>query len=265
MNGDHFEELFEKMCVAAAEKLGPSTFVLDNASYHKRVSDERQTLGYWSKLPASEVRSAWEGGHVPGQEQHHGAPLTTKKAILAFLRDHPPRSTPRVKDLAAKHGHVVIFLPPYRPELNAIEQAWAVTKNFVARNNSPSVTFADLLGVIERGFKEVTLSTWTSLDQKVMKTEKHQLATLAEERRRLDEFRRAHPDLAFEVGASSSSSSEEDSSDSDAGSEDGEEEVLQHLRDGLEVSDAVEVPEPQDSLDREELEAAATLLTFMEE
>ena len=46
MNGDHFEELFEKMSVAAAEKLGPSTFVLDNAAYHKRVSDERQTLGY---------------------------------------------------------------------------------------------------------------------------------------------------------------------------------------------------------------------------
>ena len=176
----------------------------------------------------------------------------------------PPRGTPRVKDLAAKHGHVVIFLPPYRPELNAIEQAWAVTKNVVARNNSPSVTFADLLGVIERGCMEVTVSTWTSLDKKVMKTEKHQLATLAEERRCQDEFRRAHPDLAFEVGASSSSSSE-DSSDSDAGSEDGEEEVLQHLRDGLDGSDAVDVPEPRDSLDTEELEAAATLLTFMEE
>ena len=160
---------------------------------------------------------------------------------------------------------MVIFLPPYRPELNAIEQAWAVTNNFVACNNSPSVTFADLLGVIELGFMEVTVSTWTSFDKKVMKTEKHQLATLAEERRRLDEFRRAHPDLAFEVGASSSSSSEEDSSDSDAGSEDGEEEVLQHLRDSLKGSDAVDMPEPRDSLDTEELEAAATLLTFMEE
>ena len=114
-----------RRCVAAAEKLGPSTFVLDNAAYHKHVSDEWQTLGFWSKLPASEVRSAWEGGHVPGQEQHHGVLLTTKKAILAFLRDHPPQGTPRVKDLANKHGHVVIFLPPYRPELNANEQAWA--------------------------------------------------------------------------------------------------------------------------------------------
>ena len=74
MNGAHFEELFNKMCVAAAEKFGPSAFVLDNAAYHKRVSDEWQTLGFWNKLPASEVRSAWEGGHVPSKPSSSGHP-----------------------------------------------------------------------------------------------------------------------------------------------------------------------------------------------
>ena len=154
---------------------------------------------------------------------------------------------------------MVIFLPPYRPELNAIEQAWAVAKNFVARNNSPSVTFADLLGVIERGFMEVTITTWSSLDKKVKKTEMLQLSTLLEERKR--QTNEEHPDLVFNVGASSSSDDSSDSSsESDNGSDDGEEEILQHLEDGLSGGDTDTVPEPS-----QELEAAAVLLSFMEE
>ena len=222
------------MCEAAAEQLGPSAFLLDNGAYHKRLTNEQHRLTYWINLPADHVKAAWEAGDVPGQEHHNGPPLTTKKAILQFLRDHPPHSTLKVEELARRHGHVVIFLPPYRPELNAIEQAWAVAKNFVARNNSPSVTFADLLGVIERGFMEVTITTWSSLDKKVKKTEMLQLSTLLEERKRQEVFREEHPDLVFNVGASSSSDDSSDSSsESDNGSDDGEEEILQHLEDGL--------------------------------
>jgi transposase len=31
--------------------------------------------------------------------------------------------------ILAEHGHVTLRLPPYHPELNAIEKIWAVVKN----------------------------------------------------------------------------------------------------------------------------------------
>ena len=42
----------------AAESHGPCLFILDNASYHKRLTSEKDTLGYWNKLPAIDVKEA---------------------------------------------------------------------------------------------------------------------------------------------------------------------------------------------------------------
>ena len=38
-----------------------------------------------------------------------------------------------VDEIAMRAGHTVIQLPPYHCELNPIELAWAVDKNFVAK------------------------------------------------------------------------------------------------------------------------------------
>jgi len=36
----------------------------------------------------------------------------------------------RLKSLAAKHGHHLLFLPPYSPDYNPIEQVFALIKRF---------------------------------------------------------------------------------------------------------------------------------------
>lgn len=36
-------------------------------------------------------------------------------------------------DLITKRGYKYIFLPPYSPELNPIEQFWAITKSKIRR------------------------------------------------------------------------------------------------------------------------------------
>ena len=97
------------------------------------------------------------------------------------------------------HGHTVLFLPPYRPELNAIETAWAVVKNFVAKKNQPAITFRDLQAIIQEGFTKVCLETWTKLDDKVKREEEQQRVALLAEKTKLDEFRELHPDLVFDV------------------------------------------------------------------
>ena len=113
----------------------------------------------------------------------------------------------KVKVIAEGHGHSILLLPPYRPELNAIEMAWGIVKNFVARKNCPDVRFTDLLPIIEAGVKQATLHTWVKLDRKIVE-EKTQLEALEKEEARLAEFREQHPDLVFSLN---------DDSDSDDG------------------------------------------------
>ena len=110
---------------------------------------------------------------------------------------------------AREFGHTVLMLPPYRPELNAIETAWAVAKNFVARHNSAQQTFAGLLYVIEKGLEEVTLPVWSGLDEKVKAIEKAQLEVLQVEEARRQKFRDEQPDLMFQLTNSEADSDEE--------------------------------------------------------
>ena len=116
----------------------------------------------------------------------------------------------RANAIAKEFGHTVIMLPPYRPELNAIETAWAVAKNYVARNNSAQQTFAGLLYVIEKGLEEVTLPVWCGLDEKVRNIEQEQLKDLQKEEARREKFRQEHPDLVFELTGSDDESDDED-------------------------------------------------------
>ena len=123
----------------------------------------------------------------------------------------------KVDAIAEEHGHEVMMLPPYRPELNGIENAWGVTKNFVADNNDPRVTFANLLGVIEQGLKQVSMASWIKIDQKVQREEAKQLKHLRQEKQQHDDFVAAHPDLQFTLSDSDSSSSFSTSSTGDEG------------------------------------------------
>jgi transposase len=47
-------------------------------------------------------------------------------------------------ELASKHGVYILFLPPYSPEFNPIEQSWANLKQWLKSNASrfPSLNFA---------------------------------------------------------------------------------------------------------------------------
>ena len=51
----------------------------------------------------------------------------------------------RLHCFAENHGHRIIFLPPYSPELNPIENFWAVLKNNLRKFLSPSSSFDEML------------------------------------------------------------------------------------------------------------------------
>jgi len=47
--------------------------------------------------------------------------------------------------LAEKAGHRLIFLPPYSPELNPIENFWNWLKRYVRKNIHEQLSFMDIL------------------------------------------------------------------------------------------------------------------------
>jgi transposase len=51
--------------------------------------------------------------------------------VMDNLRAH---HDPRVLELCAAHGVEVLYLPPYSPDFNPIESAWALQKQFVRRH-----------------------------------------------------------------------------------------------------------------------------------
>lgn len=61
---------------------------------------------------------------------------------------------PRVRQSAAQHGVRVLYLPPYSPDLNPIESAWALQKQFV-RARAPTDSTV-LRRVAQRARRRVT-------------------------------------------------------------------------------------------------------------
>ena len=64
-----------------------------------------------------------------------------KTKLLSKLRfgdvlvmDNLAAHHPRVVDLCAARGVEVLYLPPYSPDFNPIESAWALQKQFVRRH-----------------------------------------------------------------------------------------------------------------------------------
>jgi hypothetical protein len=60
----------------------------------------------------------------------------TKPELYEKIKIHKPNRQVYVIDkLLSEHGHSVLRLPPYHPELNPIELMWALVKNYVAAHN----------------------------------------------------------------------------------------------------------------------------------
>ena len=70
----------------------------------------------------------------------------------------------------------MLFVPPYHPMLNSIEEAWGVTKGFVAYNNDQK-SFSAVKTLIFGGFNKVTKEVWQKL---VRRTHANEDAMIAE-------------------------------------------------------------------------------------
>lgn len=152
------------------EKLLPnlpegSVIVLDNASYHNTRAE---------KIPTSATKKAdmqqWLRDKGIAFEQNF-----LKLELYDIIKKHKHQHiTYKIDNFIKSKGFDVIRLPPYHPELNAIENIWGIVKNYIASKNiEQNMTYTEQL--INESLNKVTSETWHKTCSHVEKIEKEYL------------------------------------------------------------------------------------------
>ncbi|XP_063924723.1 uncharacterized protein LOC135138677 [Zophobas morio] len=98
-------------------------------------------------------------------------PNLTKPELYQVIKEYKSKHRVYKLDLLmAQHGHQVLRLPPYHPELNPIEKIWANVKNWVAGQNT-TFKLKDVETLARKRFAEITPDNWAAICSHVAKTE----------------------------------------------------------------------------------------------
>lgn len=222
--GDYHDNMNHKMYMKwLTDKLIPnlpekSVLVIDNAPYHNVQLDKSPT----SNSKKSEMEAWLLSKNIPFHEK------MLKVELYELIKRHKPAYKKYViDDTLQKHGHSVLRLPPYHPELNAIELIWADVKNWVAANN---VTFkiADVKQLAQTKFENISVEDWKRKCENVKRHEQEFLGN----QHNLDDCVES---FIIDLGADSS---DDEAGFSDEGSEQSEDSVMsgvEELDDGQEA------------------------------
>uniref|UniRef100_A0A6P7H373 Uncharacterized protein LOC114346429 n=1 Tax=Diabrotica virgifera virgifera TaxID=50390 RepID=A0A6P7H373_DIAVI len=125
-----------------------SVLVVDNASYHNVTMEKNVTSG-----SRKDIMVKWL------QEKSIPFPVNlTKPELYKIIQVHKPRFPPVyvLDHELEQHGHKVLRLPPYHPELNPIEKIWALVKGRVASHNT-TCNINDVENIRKKKFSEVLI------------------------------------------------------------------------------------------------------------
>lgn len=178
MNGKLFYEWADNRLRVAFNKLYPNKkmiVVLDNAAYHHWKGENSFVVG---KLRKTEVAFKLENlcglGSITVKRQVDGSDekkeitflshtwydkSRTKSPTLEELREkltqqlklRPELNPSLLRKLMTDHGHELLYTPPYLPEVQPIERAWAYIKNYVASVYKNGRTMDELLQQVYTG------------------------------------------------------------------------------------------------------------------
>jgi len=100
----------------------------------------------------------------------------TKAELYDLMKMHKPQyETFAIDCLVAEHGHTVIRLPPYHPDLNLIEKIRGIMKTRIAAKN---VTFTrklrDIQQLAEQNFAAGAVEEWAAVCRHVQAVEEEE-------------------------------------------------------------------------------------------
>ena len=127
--------------------------MVDNASYHN-VQLNRH--------PTSNTR---KGEILLWLDKHgiqHSSDMTKAELYDPIKMHKLQYEIFAIDRLLANHGHTLLRLPPYHPDLNPMEQMWGIMKTRIAAKN---VTFKlkDVQQLVEQNFDAVTMEEWAAV------------------------------------------------------------------------------------------------------
>lgn len=177
-----------------------SVLVIDNASYHNVPEEKAPTQ---SSLKKEMIQ--W----LAERNIQHSDSMT-KPELYEIIKANKPRPVYQLDKLLAQHGHRVLRLPPYHPDLNPIEKVWALVKNWVATHN---VTYKleDVEKLARRKFAEVSITEWANICSHVRKLEQEYINK--------ENIFDTIEDFRFQVNTGESDDSSDDSDDDLSGIE----------------------------------------------
>lgn len=129
---------------------------MDRARYHVALN---QNLFYPSKASKCQLRDWLESNGIPYQQDA----LKQELRELAEDKWDPPPNI--IEKMAVDQGlldfgypHRILFLPPYHPEYNGIELAWASIKYYCGQNPDYNIK-ALMYETLPKAFKNLNKET----------------------------------------------------------------------------------------------------------
>lgn len=158
MNWNNFSKWFRSQLLTNIPK--ESIVILDNARYHNVLVEDffpsksatKGQLRYW----LTQNNYPWRDDML-------------KSELLELCVRLAPAPEFRLDKLALEHGISILRTPPYHPELQPIENCWAVVKNYMA--DHCDFTMAGLYNRLPDAFSKITSKTCQKIIAKVVDQE----------------------------------------------------------------------------------------------
>lgn len=223
VDGRIWLSIFEEVCRALQARGKHAVFFMDNARYHKLDGDDEVRREIFdgrclSKTTVPQLKAYCDRFKIPYGEKEYRPELLKKVAL------HYKGPGWQSVQMAQRYGHRIIFTPPYWPQFQPIETAWAIVKGYVARHRKAGEYTVDkTLELLEAGFNEVTPEVWQKLVLKTKNFEEMWRDQLKERKRSDGTWNPANyvdPDNGIDFYDFDSESTESDSEDHDSDEDD---------------------------------------------
>ena len=163
VNGEWWTNMFEKVCQQLQARKKKCVFIMDNAKYHKLVGNPELDAKYWPDRGLSGALKDQVMKYLKDHDIPHPKNILAPEA-KKLARQHYQKDGLRSVQIARKYGHDILFTPPYWPQLQPIETAWGMVKNYVANNRTgDDYSVAKTLPLVRAGFKSVTPEQWQKM------------------------------------------------------------------------------------------------------
>lgn len=166
--GDYHNDMnFENYWKWLTEKLLPnleprSVIVIDNASYHNKCLNP---------APTSASKKADMQEWLSSKGIYYGSDMLKVELYKLILLHKPKYKEYAIDSIIKEKGHNVLRLPPYHPDLNPIENIWAVLKGYVASNNV-EMALTNVKSLIEEKVEKTDGIVWNSTCRRAEEAEK---------------------------------------------------------------------------------------------